>query len=719
LKQLIIAEKPSLAKNVVNAIPDKMQRKDGYYEGKEYVVSYGFGHLFELKNMGEYTNDVRDLWRLDNIPYCPPQFEFRLKKDPITKEIDEGIKVQFHTLCALMNRNDIDSIIHCGDADREGEVIIRLIIQNGLKQKKPVMRLWLPEQTEETIRKGLKNLQPDHNYDSLYEEGLARTYIDWLYGINLTRYVSLKSKADSPLRVGRVLSAIVQAIYEREIKIQKFVPKTYFLPESKEFTNGEEISLTTKQPFETKEAAEKYCLELNKNKAIVTSLDVKKGIKKPGKLFSLSKLQGELGKKYKMPMKTSLSLVQSLYEKGYVTYPRTNTEYLAENEKGKIDKILTKLRMAGYSVELKDSKTVFDDSKIESHSALTPTIKEPSGLSEDESKVYDCILKRFLAVFCSLPCEIEITTMIIMAGKEQFCLKGEVIVNKGWLIYEENSKSDKLLPKLHIGDQVNIHFQPIEKQTSPPKKYNLESLNNFMKNPFQQERKSIRQDDEQLYQSMLEGVEIGTEATRTGIIDNAVTTGYISLKNNIYSLEPLGEYVIKVMHELEIDMSKEKTVELSKLLKRVYKNEVSVDQAIEIAVEEINCFFRKKGKEVSPIPEELRKRKNIVVGECPICKKPVVERKGKNGVFYSCTGYHKEEHEGKNGCSFSLPGSICSEAVSPDKAKELIEKGKIKLENMVSKQGKKFSAIVKLDISQGKADIQFIFPKKKYGKGHK
>lgn len=716
MKQLIIAEKPSLAKNVVNAIPDKMQRMDGYYEGKEYVVSYGFGHLFELKNIGEYTKDEKDFWRLDNIPFCPSDFEFRLKKDPKTKEIDEGIQEQFTTLCHLMNRKDINAIVHCGDADREGEVIIRLIIQNGLKEEKSVMRLWLPEQTEETIRKGLKTLQLDSHYDNLYEEGLARTYIDWLYGINLTRYVSLKGKADSPLRVGRVLSAIVQAISERELLIKRFVPKTYYLPESNEETNGETIRLTTKQPFESKEAAANECMELNRNQAVVASVEVKKGIKNSGKLYSLSKLQGELGKKYKMPMKLSLSLVQSLYEKGYVTYPRTNTEYLAENEKQKVEQVLGRLRRAGYAVELKDSKSIFDDSKIESHSALTPTIKEPSGLSEDESNVYNTILNRFLAVFCSIPCEVENTVMMITAGKEQFCMKGEVIVSKGWLIHEDENKNNKLLPKLKKGDVVHLKFQPVEKQTSPPKRYNLETLNNFMKNPFHEEKKSKLQGDEELYQAMKDGVEIGTEATRTGIIDNAVTTGYISLKNNMYSIEPLGEYVVSLMKELEIDMSKEKTVELSRNLKKVYKGELSVSQIQEIAMEEINRFFKSKTKEVQTLPVELRRKKSVVIGECPLCKKPVVVRNGKNGVFYSCTGYRGEGENGKLGCTFSLPGILCDVPISVELAKELMERGKIKLKNMVSKGGKNFSATVTMNISNDKVDLQFVFPKRKYGK---
>ncbi len=270
------------------------------------------------------------------------------------------------------------------------EIIVRLCVENALQTNKKFVRLWLPDQTEETVKEALKNMKDEKEYDSLANEGFARTYIDWLYGVNLTRYATLKT--GTLLRVGRVIIPIVKAIYDRDLQIRNFIPDIYYGINSKEITNGEEIELNSKKKFDKNEidSANKLCDEYNKEKAIVVEKKVKKDKLDPGKLYSLSKLQNILGKKYKMSMDKSLSIVQKLYEEGYLTYPRTNSEYLATNEKDKIKKIINNLIELKYPIEFKDKKTIFDDSKIESHSALTPTYKIPklSTLSDDEKIVY-------------------------------------------------------------------------------------------------------------------------------------------------------------------------------------------------------------------------------------------------------------------------------------------------------------------------------------------
>ena len=335
----------------------------------------------------------------------------------------------------------------------------------------------------------------------------------------------------------------------------------------------------------------------NKEKAVVTKKTVKKDTLAPGKLYSLTKLQNYLGKKYKMPMDQSLKIVQKLYEEGYLTYPRTNSEYLATNEKDKIKSILEVVSKLGYKVKFKDKKTIFDDSKIESHSALTPTYKIPNkqNMSEDEIKVYTAVMRRFVSVFAAEDCKIEKTEMVIKLGdKEEFTLKGNVIIEKGWTKYDDYNKNDKVLPSLNIGDEVNINFKPKEKKKSAPKHYTIETLNNYLKNPFKEDKNKVdeemdeNKDDTEDYKAIFEGLELGTEATRTGIINNAINSKYIALKKDVYTILPDGKYLIEELKKMNISMDKYKTSELGKGLKQVYKGNISINDVVLLTEKEIS-----------------------------------------------------------------------------------------------------------------------------------
>ena len=458
---VIIAEKPSLAKNIADAIDPKMKRNNGYFENDQYIVTFAFGHLFRLYDIEQYdglppTEKVK--WTLDNLPYYPEEFRFGLQKD-------EGIINQFKIIRTLINRDDCHCIVNAGDSDREGEIIVRLVIKYALKKDVPIKRLWMPDQTPKTIREELAIMRDDSYYDNLANEGFARTYIDWLYGINLSRYASLK--ANHLIRVGRVIAPIVQAIYKRDMAITNFVPRKYYVLTSKEKTNEEVVELTSKKEFDGDKLnnAREEANRLNTLKAIVTNVTSEKKTISPGKLYSLSKLQGELGKKYKMSLDESLKIVQDLYEKGYVSYPRTPSQYLAENEKPKFKEIINNFVNLGVNLKFKDSKQIFDDSKIESHSALTPTYKIPkkSELSEKEYQVYQTIVHRFFAVFSKEDLIVSRSTIEIdLGGEEQFKLTGDVVLNKGWTVFEDRERKDKVLPNLQIGDVVNINFQPVE-----------------------------------------------------------------------------------------------------------------------------------------------------------------------------------------------------------------------------------------------------------------
>ena len=698
--KLIIAEKPSLARNISSAIGD-MQKKNGYFEGAGYIVSWAFGHLFSLCDIEDYLeNPPSDgRWTITNLPCFPKEFRFVLKKGA-DKTVDAGVARQFETLKYLCNRADVDAIVNAGDADREGEIIVRLCVSHALDGEKQFLRLWLPDQTAETVRSALAEMKDESEYEMLANEGYARTYIDWLYGVNLTRYATLKT--GKLLRVGRVIVPIVKAIYDRDMAIRNFVPEKYYVPHSTAETKGNPVELTSKVKFSSAEAAKcnDLCIKYNQTGATVTAVKRKKDEISPGKLYSLSKLQNVLGKKYKMSMAESLEIVQNLYERGYLTYPRTNSEYLATAEQGKVKKILENVAALGYPVEFKFKKSIFDDSKIESHSALTPTYKIPkkNELSEAENKVYSTVFRRFVAVFCSIECKAEKTEIKINVGDlEEFTLKGTVILEPGWTKYDDYSQKDKVLPPLEKGDSVNVDFVPQEKETTPPKHYTIETLNNYLKNPFKEEKaaakESAEENDEEEYKAIFEGLELGTEATRTGIIDNARKSGYIDLKKDVYYILPGGEFLIQSLLQMGISMDKYKTSELGKALKQIFHGNMTIDGGVALAEREIGEIFERKEL---PIEDDYD---DGFVGE-DICECPFCGGRVRRTTFgYGCSKY-------KEGCSFTVNRVICGRVISKRNVEKLLKEGKTsKIRGFISKSGKSFDAALRLEDKGAKFDF--------------
>lgn len=705
---LIIAEKPSLGRNIAAGI-GPMQKRQGYLEGQGYLITWAFGHLFSLCDIEAYNpqpgGSVR--WTLDNLPCFPKDFRFELRRGD-NKEVDSGVRQQFELIRALCNREDVETVVNAGDADREGEIIVRLCIQNALQKPKRLMRLWLPDQTPQTVAKALTEMKEETEYDRLAAEGFARTYIDWLYGVNLTRYATLKT--GTLLRVGRVIVPIVKAVYDRDLSIRKFVPGKYFAVVSREQTKGEVVELTSKNKFEENQLrqAQEMCARYNAAGAVVTGVRNKKDKLFAGKLYSLSKLQNVLGKKYKMSMQESLTIVQGLYEKGYLTYPRTNSEYLATAEKDKIRQILAGCAKLGYPVKFKDQKTIFDDSKIESHSALTPTYKIPTKaqLNEREMQVYSTVFRRFVAVFCAEDCVVSRTEITIAVGDyETFTLKGMSVLEKGWTKYDDYNQKDKILPALAKGDAVNIDFKPTEKETSPPKHYTIETLNNYLKNPFKDEKKAAKEaadgedgapsDDSEDYRAILEGLELGTEATRTGIIDNARKSGYIDLKKDVYTILPGGEFLIEALTQMQINMDKYKTSQLGQALKRVFRGSMTVGESVQLAEAEIREVFEKKA-DATFARESDTGFFGDVVATCPLCGRDMKRQRN----FYGCSGY-------QDGCKFSVQISICSRVISITALKELTEHGRTPvISGFISpRTGKTFDAALKLE--NGRAVFDF------------
>ena len=699
---VIIAEKPSLARNIVAGI-GKMDKKDGYFIGDEYIVTWAFGHLFSLVDVETYTDSPVGKWTLDSLPCFPEKFRFELKRGN-DKQVDSGVKKQYTVIEKLVNRPDVDTVVNAGDADREGEIIVRLCINNALKAEKAQKRLWLPDQTPETVRKALSEMKDESDYDSLAEEGFARTYIDWLYGVNLTRYATIRS--GKLLRVGRVIVPIVRAIYDRDMEIKNFKPDIYYAVQSDAKTRGEKIELVSKHKFakEELEKAEALSDAYNAAGAVVTSVESKTDTILPGKLYSLSTLQSFLGKKYKMSMAESLAIVQKLYEEGYLTYPRTNSEYLATAEKDKMRTIISNVSKLGYPVKFKDSKYIFDDSKIESHSALTPTYKIPQSekLSEKERQVYSTVFRRFVAVFCAEECKADKSEIKIKVGElEEFSLKGTIIREPGWTKYDDYSGKDKVLPKLAVGDEVNVDFKPAEKQTTPPRHYTIETLNKYLKNPFKDDKAKAREleesgevDDADDYRAIFEGLELGTEATRTGIIDNARKSGYINLKKDVYTILEDGEYLIESLSRLGITMDKYKTSEMGKSLKRVFRGEIKAADSVKLAEQEITEIFRNGG--TSTVAEKIDTGSlGEIVGPCPICGRNVI--RGNHG--YGCMGY-------KDGCEFRIGLTICKKTIPIGEIRRLLATGStVELRGFISKNGKTFRG--KLVVKDGAVVFNF------------
>lgn len=691
-KALIIAEKPSLANKIINAIGTMKKEKD-YYENQNYIVTSVFGHLLTLYDIEDYTGEEKQSWTLDNLPFFPKEFKYKVKND-------KGIKARYKLIKELIKRDDVTEIINSGDADREGEVLINIVIYKifkELKINKTIKRIWLEDQTENTIKKELKYLRDIKNTENLYNEGLARSYIDWLYGINLTRYISIK--AEATLNTGRVIIPTVKYIYDRDLEIRNFKPEKYYEIPIIINKDGKDIKLNFKDlrfNKDEKDKANEVLDSLKFPEILVEKIESKEVKKSPKKLFSLATLQNYMSKKYKISLDKTLSIVQSLYEKGYLTYPRTNTEYMAEEEIGKAESIIESLKKSGFTdIEIKKTKTIFDSSKVESHSALTPTekIADVTKLTDDERKVYEAVKNRFLANFCKEDCITLNTSVTFKLNDMTAKLTGTAIKQKGYLKYEDDL-GEKSIPSFKQGELIKGKASLEEKQTTPPSKVTEAELNKFFEKPF---KKIELNDDEQEiddtedYKDILKGVEIGTPATRSGTVEKVKEIGYIKAEKNVLSITQLGEKFIETLEKLHINLYKEKTVELSQNLKKIYNEELEIDDVLKEAEKEIKDIIN-QNIEIEKIETNSNNKKESI-GICPLCGKEIFENK----KAYSCSGY-------KEGCKFVIWKEIAGKKITKTVAKQLFKNGQTqKLEGFKSKTGKEYSAklIIKDDGTVG------------------
>ena len=336
---------------------------------------------------------------------------------------------------------------------------------------------------------------------------------------------------------------------------------------------------------------------------------------------------------------------------------------------------------------------------------MTPTYKIPNKdkLSPDEAKIYSTVLRRFVAVFCAEECIANKSEIKIKVGDfEEFSLKGTVILEPGWTKYDDYNKKDKILPKLAVGDDVNIDFKPAEKQTTPPKHYTITTLNNYLKNPFKDDKAKAKEleesgevDDADDYRAIFEGLELGTEATRSGIIENAKKSGYIGLKKDVYQILPDGEYFIESLNALQISMDKYKTSELGKALKKVYHSEMTVDESVELAKREISEVFENGAKNSTPVQNVDTGKLGQIAGACPLCGRNVIRGK----FSYGCMGY-------SDGCEFKIGVNICKRDIPINEISRLLATGETAtLDGFISKKFKRFKA--KLVLNKDKVEFKF------------
>lgn len=520
-----IAEKPSVAKDIARIIGATTSR-DGYMEGNGYQVTWTFGHLCTLKEPHDYTPMWKS-WSLSALPMIPPRFGIKLIPD-------KGIAKQFAVIEQLMQK--ADSIINCGDAGQEGELIQRWVMQKA-KAQCPVKRLWISSMTDEAIREGFRQLKDQDDYQPLYLAGLSRAIGDWILGMNATRLYTLKyGQNRQVLSIGRVQTPTLALIVNRQKEIDSFVPEPYWVLST---IYRDTVFTATKGKFLEKEKGEEFLQTITGKPFTVTSVQKKNGTEAPRQLYDLTSLQVDCNRKFGMSAEQTLNIIQSLYERKYTTYPRVDTQYLSDDIYPKCPTILNGLK--GYEqytqplagTKLTKSKKVFDSSKVTDHHAIIPTGVPAQGLTDMERHVYDLITRRFISVFYP-DCKFATTTVLGQVEDVELKATGKTILSLGWReVYakdaavevqpnDEENKGDeeRTLPTFVEGESGDHQPTLTEKWTTPPKYYTEATLLRAM------ETAGKFVEDEELRAALKENG-IGRPSSRASIIETLFKRHYI------------------------------------------------------------------------------------------------------------------------------------------------------------------------------------------------
>ena len=698
MAKVIIAEKPSVAKNIADAFKIKT-RKDGYFEGNGYYITWAFGHLLQLYDAKDYDENMKG-WRFEKFPFIPEHFLYKVKCDGVDRTVeDKGAKKQLGIIKGLIDKEDVDGIISATDFDREGQVIADELF-DYFKVEKPVYRLLLNEWTPDEVKKGMENLKDNKEMQSLQDAGIGRQWSDWIIGINLTSVSTLKYKFEEnkTINIGRVLLPTLKIIYDRDKEIENFTATTYYkLISNFKNSNNEEFEglyyENESEKFEKKEDLSKLLPLLEGSTARIIDKQTESKKEYPPYLFNLSNLQGYITSKYKgWTSDKVLKVAQSLYEKKLTTYPRTASVVLEESLVDRARKVLETHKVGlPYENEIKftTSKRVFDSSKVESHSAITPTYIKPSGLSADEKIVYEAIKNRFIMQFMPIA-QYEETKVTLKSNNPEvkgiFTAKGKVKLAEGWKVVEKIESKDVILPKIEVDENVDVIKSKVSSVTKKPPKHHTEKT---LLRVMETCGKGVegKEDSEEMMQAILSGFSIGTPATRAETIKKLKDIGYLSTKGKSLICTELGRNIVEIFPVKEL-LDLEYTGRLEKTLSDIEKGKFAKADFMKLitdfTIKSVDLIKKDTGalsRFKVEIPKEVEN-----IGPCPVCGNPVIEtEKG-----FSCSNW-------KNGCKYTIwkdDKYITSfgKKVSKEMVHLLLKNGKVGFRNLKSKKGNTFSA---------------------------
>lgn len=678
-KRLVIAEKPSVGMSIAAVLGVK-DRKDGYIEGRDYIVSWGFGHLAELANADTYDEKYAK-WRYDELPIIPANWKYKIPRDKYS---------QFETLKKLMNRADVSDVINACDAGREGELIFRNIYKmTGCK--KPIYRLWISSMEDSTIEQGFRELKDGKEYDNLFAAARCREWADWLVGINATRLFSVLYHRT--LNVGRVVSPTLALLVQREAEIEAFKPEPFY---TAELDFGAFIAVSEK--FKEKSEAEAVIPKDNET-VMVKSVTSKEKTEKAAALYDLTTLQRDANRQLGYTAQQTLDYVQSLYEKKLCTYPRTDSRYLTDDMADGVNAIV--ICSAGICNEAAPSvvlpKQICNSKKVSDHHAIIPTLvageTDIGTLPIGEREIIKLIAKQILRSV-SESYRFRETVAVLSCGDNSFTAKGKIVQNVGWKAYSEKEQTDKVLPELADGDELKVAGSEIkEGTTKPPSHFTEDSLLSAMETagakemPDDAERKGL-----------------GTPATRAGIIEKLIATGFVERRKakKSVNLVPANTGISLITVLPEQLQSPLLTAEWEHKLKMVEHGELDADAfmaEISLMVNElVKTYSVIKGAEV------LFPSGRDVVGKCPRCGGDVTE--SKKGFFCET-----------NDCRFGLWRDnkfLTGKKITLSKkmAAALLKDGEIPVKGIFSeKTGKSYDATLVLNDDGVKTVYSLAFDK--------
>lgn len=660
--KVCIAEKPSVAKGIAEVLGATV-RKDGYFEGNGYRVTWTYGHLCTLKEPNDYTEKWK-WWSLNALPMLPSQFGIKLKEN-------SGILKQFKTIERLIG--DCQEVINCGDAGQEGELIQRWVLTKA-GCKKPLKRLWISSLTEEAIKEGFKNLQEGSNFDNLYAAGISRAIGDWILGMNCTRLYTLKYAKDKQvLSIGRVQTPTLAMLVLRQKEINLFKSETYWELKT---TYRSVLFSSVQGKLDNKQKGDQLVEEITNSEFSVISYEQKEGKEAPPRLYDLTAIQIECNKKFSFSAEYTLNYVQKLYEKKLVTYPRVDTTYLPMDVYPKIVRIMEKLTPYAkltaplLKEKIRKSTKVFNNKKVTDHHAIIPTGEYPNGLSLQEKQVYDTITKRFISVFYP-DCKVSNTAVLGAVKEIKFKATGKQIIDPGWrLVYHSEQKllgaDESVMPLFVKGESGTHDPQLLEKQTQPPKYYTEASLLRAM------ETAGKHIEDEELKDLMKENG-IGRPSTRANIIETLYRRKYVRKEKKKLVATITGMQLIDTIKS-DLLKSPELTGQWEKKLRDIEKGTFAASKFKEEMFQMVSdlCHEVKYDSHMPKI--ELAKAvasskiKTIDLEQmkCPKCTKGSIIS-GKSA--WGCEKW-------KDGCDFRVPHELLGKKLSEKHLEQLIHKKK-------------------------------------------